>query len=332
MRVEPQDDLVVIGAGPGGYATALRAAELGLSVAMVERDNTPGGTCLHRGCIPTKALIHAARTIYHARRAERFGISMQVNGIDFGLLQDYKNNTVRTMTEGLAGLLKFRKVTVIHGEASLLAAKDDHADGIHQVIVHNDEGTMTITGGNIVLATGSRPKPLPGINFFSQSVLSSDAALELNTFPQSAIIIGSGAIALEFASLWKAAGQDADITLMIRKDRVLSGWDRRAGMTLTRELKRHGINVITHSNVTGIDTGVNLGASVHYQVRSGSDDAVEEHVASAELVLAAIGRLPNTEATWFESAGIERTAEGLPSAGTPRLRARYDGGRVHRRT
>ena len=292
-------DVVVVGAGPGGYSTALRAAELGLSVALIERDERPGGTCLNRGCIPTKALITAARAVEQARAAERYGITIRVEDVDFGRLADYRDQSVRTMTEGLAGLLRFRGITTIRGTASIQPEPTD-ADGMHTVFVTLQDGSMrSITTRHVVVATGSRPRPLPTTPF-SQTVLSSDEALTLDTFPSSAIIIGSGAIALEFASLWNAAG--TQVTLLVRRGGVLSHWDRRVSATLTRELKRHGITVITNTNVDEIETGVNLGATVRYTRTVGR--ATEQGVAAAEIVLAAIGRTPNTDADWFAGTGI----------------------------
>ena len=305
-------DTVIIGAGPGGYSTALRAAELGLRVAVVERDPTPGGTCLNRGCIPTKALITAARSVEQGRRAERYGIGMSVNAIDFGALRDYRRGTVRTVVEGLSGLLRFRGVDMIHGEARGLrhvpgSEADDMAYAVDVTPPDGDArgDTRTITARHVVVATGSRPRPLPGIPF-SQSVIDSDGALELDEFPDDVIIIGSGAIALEFASLWNAAG--SRVTLLARKNGVLSNWDRRTSATMTRELKRHGIDVVTKTGVTAIDTGVNLGAVVHYEVANGKTP--EEKSAAAQIVLVAIGRDPNTDAPWFDDLGLTRDAAG----------------------
>lgn len=264
---EQHFDIVIIGAGPGGYSTALRAAQLGKTVALIERDKTLGGTCLNRGCIPSKALLTAAHSAQNIRQAERMGISATLQSIDFGKLRDFRTSTVETMTKGLAGLLSHRGVTVFRGEAELRDVHDVHvapAGGEAQVMrsfkagVEEPVGSeLTIKGEDIVLATGSRPLPLPG-NPFSGALIDSTQALELDTFPSSAVIVGAGAVALEFASLWNAAG--CEVTLLIRKDRVLSSWEKRASMTLTRELKRRGISVVTRASVDYVDTGANLGA------------------------------------------------------------------------
>ena len=157
-----------------------------------------------------------------------------------------------------------------------------------------------------MISAGSRPLPLPG-NPFSGALIDSTQALELDTFPSSAVIVGAGAVALEFASLWNAAG--CEVTLLIRKDRVLSSWEKRASMTLTRELKRRGISVVTRASVDYVDTGANLGATVHYRQGGGE----EERTAYGEVVLAAIGRIPNTDAGWFASNGIEVEERGYVS-------------------
>ena len=296
-------DVVIIGAGPGGYSTALRAAQLGLSVAIIERDATVGGTCLNRGCIPTKALVTATHTLDTARRARKLGIELTMTGIDYGKLIEYKQRIVETMVKGLSGLLAHRGVTVIRGTANLTATRDEHDE--HTVTVAAADGkSATLTAVHVVLATGARSRELNGIPF-NQAVINSDAALELDEFPSSAIVIGSGAVALEFASIWHATG--CNVTLMIRKDRVLSGWNKRTGAALTRELKRQGINVLTHTAVTGIDTGANLGARVHYT----ANGEVDDRTCEAEMVLVAIGRDPNTDAAWIRDAGITLDDHGF---------------------
>lgn len=307
-------DIVIIGAGPGGYATALRAAELGLSVALIERDATLGGTCLNRGCIPSKALLTAAHAMRTARWASATGLEMQVSGFDFGVLREYRLRTVDTMVKGLAGLVAHRGITVFRGEAALVDAHHVTVSPAHgcdavqrftkaEVPEPSDE-SIELAAANVVLATGSRPRPLPG-EPFRGALIDSTQALEQDTFPDSAIIIGSGAIALEFASLWSQTG--CDVTLLIRKDRVLSSWDRRTATTLTRELKRSGVNVVTRSHVTAVETGVNLGATVRY-TREGEMDELQ---AYAQIVLAAVGRDPVTDFDWMDAVGVVRNDRGF---------------------
>lgn len=325
-----QFDLAIIGAGPGGYSTALRAAELGMNVALIERDATVGGTCLNRGCIPSKALITATHTIDTVHRAAELGVNASVNGIDFGTLRDYRLRVVDTMVKGLSGLLAHRGITVLRASASFNAeeatalsagtgagvADGPHHDGatggtgtrhiVHlapapgqdEVLAYHKAGvpepagaSLDLTAGNVVIATGAKPRPLQN-NPFAGALIDSTQALEVNEFPSSAVIVGAGAIALEFASMWNAAG--SKVTLLIRKDRVLSAWDRRTGTTLTRELKRHGVNIVAHTSVTHVETGVNLGATVHY-TREGQDG---EQSVWGEIALVAIGRVPITDPAW----------------------------------
>ncbi|KAB5606524.1 dihydrolipoyl dehydrogenase family protein [Bifidobacterium jacchi] len=350
-----QFDVVVIGAGPGGYSTALRAAQLGRSVALVERDATLGGTCLNRGCIPSKALITSTHTIDLVRRSAEVGVNAHLDGIDFGALHDYRLRVVDTMTKGLAGLVAHRGITVFRGTAALddsaagtdaaaaeattraatgaaLANAASAADatgnadggdasrhvvavtpspGLAAVLRFVNAGEPTEVGDHallvardVVLATGAAPRQLPG-EAFRGGLIDSTAALELDEFPHNAIIIGAGAVAVEFASMWRAAG--CSVTMLIRKDRVLSGWDRRASVTLTRELKRRGIDIRTRTHVNRVETGANLGALVHYSHQG--DDG--EQTIAAEIVLAAIGRYPLTNAPWFDEAGVSRDESGF---------------------
>lgn len=314
--VQQHFDIAIVGAGPGGYSTALRAAELGKSVALVERDATLGGTCLNRGCIPSKALLTAAHSVETIRKAERMGVNVSLQSIDFGKLRDFRVSTVEMMTKGLTGLLAHRGVTVFRGDAALNGSRTVRivpAQGRAQVLrsVESEvfepvDAELSITADDIVLATGSRPLALPD-NPFAGALIDSTRALELDTLPSNAVIIGAGAVALEFASLWNAAG--CKVTLLIRKDRVLSAWERRTSMTLTRELKRRGVEVITRATVNHVDTGANLGATVHYR----RGDSPEECTAYGEVVLAAIGRVPNTDADWFRSSGLALDNHGYVS-------------------
>ena len=305
-------DVIVIGTGAANIITDA-AQRQGLRIAVVERDRF-GGTCLNRGCIPSKALLTAAHAMHTAKWASTTGLQLQVTGFDFGALRDYRMRAVDTMVKGLAGLVAHRGIIVFRGEAALADA--------HQVVVAPSPGcgavlryakaevaepvgdSLRLDAANVVLATGSRPRALPG-EPFRGALIDSTQALEQDTFPDSAIIIGSGAIAVEFASLWSQTG--CEVTLLIRKDRVLSGWDRRTATTLTRELKRSGVNVVTRSHVTAVETGVNLGATVRY-TREGEDG---ERRSYAQIVLAAVGRDPVTDFDWMDNAGIDRDDRGF---------------------
>lgn len=304
-------DLAIIGSGPAGYSTALRAAELGSSVVVIERDEVIGGTCLNRGCIPSKALITATRSIEDIHRAQRMGIMASIDSLDFGMLKEYRVNTVNTMRQGLASLLSYRAVTVLQGDAALTDNQTVHVQASPQQtsvrrLTRNGyedfQSAVTIHADNIVIATGSAPRALDGIPF-NGALIDSTQALELDAFPHNAVIIGSGAIALEFASMWNAAG--CHVTLLIRKRNILSSADRRAAVALHHELTRRGITIIKQSHITQVETGDNLGAVVHYD----TDDVQDQRIAG-EVVLAAIGRTPNTHDSWFDQLNIARNEQG----------------------
>ncbi len=279
-----QFDLVIIGAGPGGYSTALRAAELGkqwpssnATQPWAEPVSTVGASPPRRSSAPPTPSTPARRPNSASPPPSTASTTARCTITS--------KRIVKTMTEGLAGLLAHRGITVFRANAAFhadetapatsnhivhLVPSPDQSDILtyHKADVPEPSGpTKDLTATNIVIATGAKPRPLPG-NPFAGALIDSTQALEVNEFPSSAVIIGAGAIALEFASMWNAAG--SKVTLLIRKDRVLSVWDRRAGTTLTRELKRHGVNIITRASVTHVDTGANLGATVHY-TREGQD-------------------------------------------------------------
>ena len=193
-------DIAIIGGGPGGYSTALRAAELGKSVVLIERDATLGGTCLNRGCIPSKTLLTATHAVENMRHAKAMGINVSVESIDFGKLRTFRTQTVDTMTKGLAGLLAHRGVTIVRGEAVMQPCGSVHVtpvEGLGHIlrfvkagVGEPIDGELEIVAEDIVIATGSRPSPLPD-NPFAGALIDSTQALELDTFPSSAVIIGA---------------------------------------------------------------------------------------------------------------------------------------------
>lgn len=301
-------DIAIIGAGPGGYATALRAAQLSRSVVLIERDCELGGTCLNRGCIPSKALLGAAHTLDSLRHADHLGIDASINAVDWSALGAHRDQTVATMRSGLQTLIAQRNITVIHALASFDAHETTN-DGLH--IIHLDttesDNTVddTIAARDVVLATGSSPRALDGVAF-DGTVLDSTAALALNQAPKTAAIIGSGAIAVEFASLWNAVG--CDVTLLIRNDHVLSSWDTRTSAQLTRELQRRGITIIDHAQVSTVESN-----KVIY-----TRDGRTERTDANDATLVAIGRTPNTTTAWhvsLDTDGFVSTDDfGLTSA------------------
>lgn len=308
-----QFDIAIIGAGPGGYSAALRAAELGQHVVLIERDATLGGTCLNRGCIPSKALITAARTIDDVHRGERMGIVAQVDAIDFATLGQFRDTTVADMVTGLRTLIAARGITVYQGVGSL---QPDHTVivtpslGLDQVRTYTASTyedvapVVVIEATDVILATGSSPRPLPNHEFHG-SLLDSTGALFLDEFPKTAAIIGSGAVALEFASMWRAAG--CEVTLFIRNKQVISHNERRASMALTREFKRQGITIVPQSHITHVEADDPDHATVHYQI---AGDEIE-HTCQAQVALVAIGRVPNTVDDWWDTCDIARDEHGM---------------------
>jgi len=198
-------DIVILGAGSGGYAAALRAAELNLSVALIDKAEI-GGTCLHRGCIPTKALLHAAEIADQTRESEQFGVKADLVGIDMAGVNSYKDGVVGRLYKGLQGLLKQDKITIVAGSGKLVAQDTVEVDG------------KRYTGRNIILATGSYSRSLPGLDLDGERVIASEHALKLDRVPNSVIVLGGGVIGVEFASVWRSFG--AEVTILDRKSVV----------------------------------------------------------------------------------------------------------------
>lgn len=272
-------DVLILGAGSGGYACALRAAQLGLSVGLVEKDKV-GGTCLHVGCIPTKALLHAAEVADSAREAEQFGVRASLDGIDLPGVNAYKDGVVKRLHQGLTGLIKGRGITVIEGEGRL--------SGPREVTV----GDRTYAGHHVVLASGSYPRTIPGIEIDGLRILTSEQALALTEVPASVIVLGGGVIGCEFASVWRSFG--AEVTIIEALPRLVAGEDEASSKALERAFGQRRITVRTGSPVTGV---------------SSVDDAVEVTLdggdtLTAELLLVAVGRGPATEGLGFEDQGL----------------------------
>ena len=290
-------DVVVLGAGSGGYSCALRAAELGLSVGLVEKGKV-GGTCLHVGCIPTKALLHAAEVADLARDSEQFGVNATLEGIDMGGVNKYKDGVVSRLYKGLTGLMKGRSITIIEGTGRLV--------GPHSVEVNG----RRYDGRAIVLASGSFSRSLPGIEVDGQRVLTSEHALNLDHVPASAIVLGGGVIGCEFASVWRSFG--ADVTIVEALPRLLAAEDEAVSKTLERAFKKRGITVragAPFESLETTETGVRL-------VVEGGD------VLEAELLLVAVGRGPSTADLGYEEQGVETDRGFVPT--DDRLRTNVD--------
>jgi dihydrolipoamide dehydrogenase len=272
-------DVVILGGGSGGYAAALRSAQLGKTVALIERDKL-GGTCLHRGCIPTKALLHAAEVADVTREAAHVGVSATLNGIDMPTVNGYRDGIVDRLFKGLTGLVGHSKnITFVAGEGRLTGPKTVSVGGDNY------------TGANVVLATGSYSRSLPGLEIGGR-VITSEHALQLNFVPNKVIVLGGGVIGVEFASIWKSFG--TDVTIVEGLPSLVPNEDASVSKALERAFRKRGINFKTgvrFSGVTQNDQGVVV------TLEDGT-------VLDAELMLVAVGRGPNATGFGYEEQGI----------------------------
>ncbi|MBO0843314.1 MAG: dihydrolipoyl dehydrogenase [Nocardioides sp.] len=272
-------DLVVLGGGSGGYAAAFRAAELGMTVAVVEKDKF-GGTCLHRGCIPTKALLHAAEIADQARESETFGVRASLDGIDIAKVHEYKDGVVGGLYKGLTGLARSHKVAMIEGEGRV--------ESPTQVRV----GDQVLTGKHLLLATGSVPKSIPGLDIDGRRVISSDHALKLDWIPKSAVILGGGVIGVEFASVWASFG--ADVTIVEMLPHLLPPEDAANQRLLERAFRRRGIKYELGARFEGVKSSE---SGVTVSLEGGK-------TVDADLLLVAVGRGPVSAGLGYEEAGV----------------------------
>ena len=275
---DKQFDIVILGGGSGGYACALRASQLGLSVALIEKDKL-GGTCLHRGCIPTKALLHAAEVADSARESAQFGVRASLEGIDIAAVNSYRDGVVGRLHKGLQGLVKSRAITYVEGSGQLTAPNTVTVDGTAYV------------GRNVVLATGSYARSLPGLEIGGR-VMTSDQALQLDWIPRSVIVLGGGVIGVEFASVWKSFG--AEVTIIEALPRLVPAEDEACSKALERAFRKRKISFVTgvrFSSVAQDDNGVTA------TLEDGSTH-------TADLMLVAVGRGPNATGMGYEEVGV----------------------------
>ncbi|WP_173923970.1 dihydrolipoyl dehydrogenase [Agromyces sp. Marseille-P2726] len=275
---EQNFDIVILGGGSGGYAAALRAVQLGFTVGLVEKDKL-GGTCLHRGCIPTKALLHAAEVADQSRESSKFGVRSAFEGIDVAGVTAYRESIVASKFKGLQGLVKARGITVIEGEGRLVAP--------NAVQVGDDR----LVGKNVILATGSYSRSLPGLEIGGR-VITSEQALELDFVPNKVAVLGGGVIGVEFASVWKSFG--ADVTIIEALPHLVPNEEESVSKQLERAFRKRGIEYklgVRFQGVTQNDEGV--------VVTLESGETVE-----ADLLLVAVGRGPATQGLGYEEAGV----------------------------
>lgn len=283
----PDADVIVIGAGTGGYSCALRAAQLDKKVVLVERDERVGGTCLLRGCIPTKALLESAATMDRINRSDEWGITASGEP-DWEGIQAFENKIVDKLVNGLTGLLKARKVEVVKGTATITAPG--------KVEVDTGDGTRSIEAPNVVVATGSYPKLLPDMEL-GKRIITSDQALWWDRIPKSAVVIGAGAVGLEFASLYRSFG--AEVTLIEALDRLAPLEDEDISKEVARTLRKRGITAHLGAKVQSAKE-TQKQVTVTFETEKGETEEVK-----AEVCLVAVGRGPQSEGVGLDAVGVE---------------------------
>ena len=272
-------DLVILGGGSGGYACALRSAQLGLSVALIEADKL-GGTCLHRGCIPTKALLHSGEIADGARDASHFGVNAQFLSMDMPAVNSYKDGVISKLHKGLQGLVKSRNITYIEGNGKLVAKDTIEVNG------------EKITGKNIILATGSYARSLPGLDIDGVKVMTSDHATKLDYVPKSVIVLGGGVIGSEFASVWKSFG--SEVTIIEGLPHLVPLEDESSSKQLERAFRKRGINFELGTRFKSHTVGAD-GVTVTLE---------DGKTFTAEILLVAVGRGPVSANLGYEVQGI----------------------------
>ena len=289
-------DLIVIGTGPGGYVCAIRAAQLGMKVAVVEKRSAHGGTCLNVGCIPSKALLHASELYEEAAHGfETMGIKVKPS-LDLKAMQQYKNDGIDGNTVGIEYLFKKNKIDAHHGAGKIIAPG--------KVEVTPDKGDAKILETkNIVIATGSDVTSLPGIEIDEKKVVSSAGALELSNVPKKLLVVGAGVIGLELGSVWRRLGSEVIVVEFL--DRITPGMDAEVAKHFQRALKKQGITFKLGRKVTGIDTK-GKGCMVAIEPSKGGD----AETIDCDVVLVAIGRVPYTAGLGLEDLGVKQDKQG----------------------
>jgi len=274
-----QFDLVILGGGSGGYAAALRGAQLGLKVVLIESDKV-GGTCLHRGCIPTKALLHSAEIADGAREGSKFGVKSTLDGMDMDGVNAYKDGVINKLYKGLSGLVKSRGIVFVEGHGKLVSKDTVEVAGVKY------------SGKNIVLATGSYAKTLPGLEIDGERIITSDHGTKLNYVPKSVIVLGGGVIGSEFASVWKSFG--SEVTIVEGLPRLIALEDESSSKQLERAFRKRGINL-------------ELGVKFASAVKNKNDVTVtleDGKSLTAELLMVAVGRGPVSDNIGYQEQGI----------------------------
>ena len=291
-------DVVIIGGGPGGYNCAIRAGQLGLKVAIVEKRGRLGGTCLNVGCIPSKALLHASE-LYEAADKEFAGLGIKTGGLELDLPQmlKQKDEAVDGLTKGIEFLMKKNKVDYLVGKGRIA--------GAGKVEVESEDGKQTLDTKHIVIATGSEVTPLPGVEIDEKRVVSSTGALSLEKVPGKLVLIGAGVIGLELGSVWRRLG--AEVTVVEYLDRILPGMDGELAKNAQRTFAKQGMEFHLSTKVTGVDSSDADTLKVTIEPAEGG----EAKTLEADTVLVCIGRRPYTEGLGLENVGIETDKRGV---------------------
>jgi len=288
-------DLIVIGAGPGGYVCAFRAAQLGLKVALVEKRATLGGTCLNVGCIPSKALLHSSEQFVFAKHhAAAHGIKLAGVEVDLATMLKKKDDVVAKLTGGVAQLAKARKITVVTGTASFVSASE--IEVASRPPGATSDTVARLTAKNIVIATGSAPVELPFLKFDGKTVVSSDHAIALPAVPKKLVVVGGGVIGLELGSVWARLG--AEVTVVEFLPKIAATYDDDIVRNFTRILQKQGLKIEVNAKVTGYAGGVLT-----------AERGAEKLSFPADVVLVAVGRRPYTDGLALEKAGVQLTGK-----------------------
>ena len=287
-----ETDVIVIGAGPGGYVAAIRAAQLGQKVTIVEKGSL-GGVCLNVGCIPSKALISASQRYETALGSEDIGIKAENVTVDFSKVMGWKNDVVNKLTSGVGGLLKGNKVDIIQGEAYFV---DEHS-----LRVMDENSSQTYTFKQAIIATGSRPIELPTFKY-SKRVIDSTGALALDEIPGKLVVIGGGYVGTELGTAYANFG--TEVTILEGANDILSGFEKQMTALVKRNLKKKKVDVVTKAMAKGVEETEN-GVIVTYEAKG------EEKTVEADYVLVTVGRKPNTDELGLEQVGIKMDERGI---------------------
>ena len=287
-------ELVIIGSGPGGYACAFRAADLGINVTLIEKEKTLGGVCLNKGCIPSKAFLHIAKVINDAKSISKIGVSFDKPNLDVSKINQWKNNIVNNLSSGIEGLAKRRKVNIINGEASFNSATE--------LKIKSESSEQKIQFKHCVIATGSSPTPIPNIDVDHELVIDSTDALNLTDIPKNMLIIGGGYIGLEMATFYHGVGSSVDVAEFLPE--ILSDMDNDLVKVLYNEIKEK-FNIMTNTKVKAINKDKKK-AKVEFETKDG-----KVNTKIYDRVLVCVGRKPNTKKINIENVGLKTDKYGF---------------------